>query len=104
MNMMNRIFWKNRRRKLILAALLVLLVSLVVVAGVVAQTGGGFDLTWHVVGSSGGKMAGSGFVLNGTAGQVAVSSSTGSGDTLLHGFWQKILWQIQVYLPVTLKN
>jgi hypothetical protein len=65
-----------------------------------AQTGGGYDLTWNtfdaggIVGSSGGS-----FGLNGTIGQSDASTAlTGSGYSLVGGFWPGIL-PFDVYLP-----
>jgi large exoprotein involved in heme utilization and adhesion len=103
MNMMNRIIHKPKRI-ILLALLTVLLLSLVLVAAAAAQTGSGFDLSWHVVGSGGGRMTGGAYQLDGTLGQVAVAQASGSGDTLFHGFWQDFLHLIRSFLPMTMKH
>lgn len=94
----------KRKQATLLTLVLALWVSLIVVAVTAAQTGSGFDLTWHVVGSGGGTMTGSGFELNGTVGQSAVSTASGSGDTVHQGFWQDFMALIRAFLPMTAKH
>ncbi len=56
---------------------------------VLAQTGGGYDLTWWTVDGGGGTVSGAGYTLMGTAGQPdAGAPLTGGGYTLTGGFWQ----------------
>jgi hypothetical protein len=54
-----------------------------------AQTGGGYDLTWNVVGGGGGKTRdGTGlYSLRGTIGQPAVGVMSGGSYALTGGFW-----------------
>jgi hypothetical protein len=99
----------NIRRTISLA--LALMAGLLVVSAVWAQTGGGYDLTWHTVDGGGGTVSGGGYTLMGTAGQPdAGAALTGSGYTLVGGFW----WprtggapppgQHDIYLPLVLRN
>jgi uncharacterized membrane protein len=70
---------------LVAGLLLLLAMSLVSVA--LAQTGGGYDLTWHTVDGGGGQVSGGGYTLTGTAGQHDTGAPSGGGYTLLGGFW-----------------
>jgi hypothetical protein len=99
---MNRII--PQHKNLLLAAVLVLAISLMVVVGVAAQTGFGFDLSWNVIAAGGGRSTLTGYELNGTIGQTAVSSSSGSGDVLAHGFWQDLIDMLYSMLPFTVKH
>jgi hypothetical protein len=58
-------------------------------SAVVAQTGGGYDLTWSSLGGSGGTAAstGGGYSLGGTIGQPDAGALRGGSYTLLGGFW-----------------
>ena len=70
-----------------------------------AQTGSGFDLTWNVIGGGGGsgESSGSGFSVLGTIGQTAISSSQGSGFSLEHGFWNRIMVPLKVFLTLIIR-
>ncbi len=72
------------------AILLSCLVVAIVLGGVaLAQTGGGYDLTWWTVDGGGGAVSGGGYALMGTAGQPDSGNPlTGGGYTLTGGFWQ----------------
>ena len=56
---------------------------------VFAQTGDGFDLTWHVMGGGGGgsPLTGSGFSMRSTIGQTAIGSSSDAPYETRHGYW-----------------
>jgi len=75
---------------------------------VLAQSGGGYDLTWSTV--DGGGMTfgtGAGYTLGGTAGQADAGILTGGGYTLAGGFWRggAVVGSVyEVYLPVVLHN
>lgn len=63
-------------------------VFLLLSAIVLAQSGGGYDLSWWTVDGGGGTVSGGGYALSGTAGQPdAGPSLTGSGYALYGGFW-----------------
>ena len=69
--------------------LLVPLAAALLASGVVlAQTGGGFDLSWSSVGGGVSSITGGGYTLSGAIGQADASSGlTGGVYTLVGGFW-----------------
>ena len=70
-------------RLLLLAILLSLLASVAL-----AQTGGGYDLTWSTVDGGGATWSeGGGYSLGGTVGQPDAGVLSGGGYTLAGGFW-----------------
>jgi len=89
--------------------LLLLVGSLLLSTGliVLAQSGGGYDLTWNTVDGGGGSSAGSGYTLNGTVGQPDAGMLAGGGYTLGGGFWMggaTVANIYKVYLPSILRN
>jgi len=72
-----RVFWP------LAMAVLLLLVGRVVLA----QTGGGFDLSWWTVDNGGGSLSGDGYTLLNTMGQPDAATLSGGGYTLYGGFW-----------------
>ncbi len=88
------------RKALLLVAVGVLLSA----SAVLAQTGGGFDLTWNTVDGGGGTSTGGSFSLTGTIGQPdAGAPLSGGGYTLVGGFWGEIRIPGPVYLPLILR-
>ena len=93
-----------------LAACLLLLAASVVLA----QSGGGYDLTWNTVDTGGVTfVSAGGYTLSGTAGQPDADAWTGGGYTLpkgpiavAGGFWHAPLGPgaTSVYLPIILSN
>jgi len=80
----------------------ILTVSLAGVA--VAQTGGGYDLTWSTVDGGGGSSSGGGYTLDGTIGQADAGTLSGGGYTLGGGFWAGVAAAIyNLFLPLVLK-
>lgn len=70
-----------------------------------AQTGSGYDLSWHTTDGGGDTLTGSGYSLSGTAGQPdAGATMTGSGYTLTGGFWPAASSSQSVYLPIVIKG
>ena len=71
-----------------------------------AQSGGGFDLSWNVVSGGGSPMASSGFQLNGTVGQPEVNAGlmTGGSHQVGPGFWYGTGGEHKIYLPLVLRN
>jgi hypothetical protein len=68
---------------------------------VVAQTGGGYDLTWSTIDGGGGSSAGGGYQLTGTLGQPdAGITLRGGGYSLSGGFWSGVSIESVVYLPL----
>jgi hypothetical protein len=84
---------------------LTLLVATIVGAGAaLAQTGGGYDLTWSTIDAGGGSSAGGGYQLTGTLGQPdAGATLSGGGYSLSGGFWGGVSTGGKVYLPLLLR-
>lgn len=83
----------KRQMTLLLLLVSVLMLSLGMVA--LAQSGGGYDLTWNSVDGGGCPSTGGGYTL------------TGGGYTLGGGFWKggaTVANVYQVYLPCVLRN
>jgi len=101
---MNGITRAARRGTLFLAACLLLILSSVALA----QSGGGYDLSWSTVDGGGYTFStGGNYSLGGTAGQPDAGLLSGGGDSLAGGFWgggapPGSLYR--VYLPVVLRN
>jgi hypothetical protein len=90
-------------KRLILIIPIVLL--FIIASAALAQSGGGYDLTWSTIDNGGGESSGSGYTLNGTIGQLdAGAALSGGGYTLVGGFWSGgAVSQYVVYLPLVLK-
>jgi len=83
--------------------LLALLVLLPAVA--LAQTGGGYDLTWSTIDGGGYTFSeGGGYSLGGTVGQPDAGVLSGGGYTLAGGFWAGGAARYGIYLPLVLRN
>jgi len=83
--------------------LLALLVLLPAVA--LAQTGGGYDLTWSTIDGGGYTFSeGGGYSLGGTVGQPDAGVLSGGGYTLAGGFWAGGAARYSIYLPLVVKN
>jgi len=91
-------------------ALLLLALCVLASAGAgkvaLAQSGGGFDLSWNVASNGGGAMASSSFQLNGTVGQPGVGAglATGGSYQVGPGFWYGVGGEHKIYLPLVLRN
>lgn len=92
------------RRKIGIALTIILLAALWLSAVGYAQTGGDWDLRWHVMGGAGSGMQGGRFALTSTLGQLIVASSAGGSDRIGHGFWYGVPPEYHGYLPLILKN
>jgi hypothetical protein len=68
-------------------SLVALAIAVVIAAPAAAQTGAGFDLTWHTVDAGGGTSSGGEFACSATVGQPDAGTFSGTGFTLLGGFW-----------------
>ena len=66
--------------------LVMLFATLYLPQKLLAQTGGGYDLTWNVVGGSE-ISTGNGYELRGVSGQASVNMLEGNGYTLGGGFF-----------------
>ena len=92
-------------RAVLTLGLLTALVLLSTVA--LAQTGGGYDLTWNTVDGGGHTFSiGGGYTLGGTVGQPDAGQLSGGAFTLGGGFWGggAEATPFAVYLPLTLRN
>ncbi len=75
---------------------------LVGIRPLLAQTGGGYDLTWSTIDGGGGTSTGGGYSLSGTIGQPdasAASALTGGDLTLTGGFWGTTLPACTSFVP-----
>ncbi len=81
---------------------LALLVAAILGAGAaLAQTGGGYDLTWSTIDGGGGNSAGGGYQLAGTLGQPDAGAALSGGVySLSGGFWGGASTGNRVYLPL----
>ncbi|MDH7487773.1 MAG: hypothetical protein QHJ81_16060 [Anaerolineae bacterium] len=87
--------------------LLIALLSLVASVAL-AQSGGGYDLTWNTVDGGGYTWStGGGYSLVGTVGQPDAGALSGGGYALVGGFWGGITGavgvQYRIYLPLVLR-
>jgi hypothetical protein len=94
-------------RKMIVLAVLVALTSWPALA-VLAQNGGGYDLTWSTIDGGGGVSTGSGYTLSGTAGQPDAGLLAGGNYTLAGGFWGGGVLlpgpEHTIYLPLVVRS
>ena len=84
--------WKN-------TSMIVLLVCLLSLSPALAQTGGGYDLTWSMICGGGGTSTGGLYMLTGTIGQPNVGSASGGIYELLGGFWPDVSGSTGMYHP-----
>ncbi len=88
---------------LLIAALLSLLASIAL-----AQSGGGYDLTWNTIDGGGTTFStGGGYSLGGTIGQPDAGTLSGGGYTLGGGFWgggEVPPPGYRIYLPLVVRN
>lgn len=90
------------RRATILLALAVLLLLASVA---LAQSGGGYDLTWNTVDAGGYTFStGGDYSLGGTIGQPDAGVLTEGDYTLGGGFWGGGAIGHRIYLPLVLRN
>ncbi len=85
--------------------LLPVAILLLVAVPALAQSGGGYDLSWWTVDGGGTTgAAGGGYTLGGTVGQPDAAVWSGGEYTLSGGFWGGVLVEYRVYLPLLLRN
>ena len=68
-----------------------------------AQTGGGYDLTWNTIDGGGGISSGGAYTLSGTIGQPDAGQLSGGVYTLNGGFWGGVLDLSRIFLPVIMR-
>jgi hypothetical protein len=82
---------------------LALAAFLLLASAALAQSGGGYDLSWNTVDSGGYTFsAGGDYTLGGTVGQPDAGLLIGRGYILGGGFWGGEAYRI--YLPLVLRN
>lgn len=87
----------------LLALSLLLLMLLASIAWAGSSDGTAVD--WQVLSSGGAPVTGGSVMLNGTLGQTAIGSSSGTGAAVGAGFWYGLGEGVyQLYLPVALRN
>ena len=95
------------RQKTILI-LLVTIVLLLPVTVALAQSGGGYDLSWSSVDGGGYTFSSGGaYILGGTVGQPDAGLLSGGNYTLGGGFWgggAAAAMEYEIYLPLVLRN
>ena len=70
-----------------------------------AQTGGGYDLSWNSVDGGGLTFAsGGGYELGATIGQADAQTMGGNGYALSGGFWAGIPPNYRAFVPIALKG
>ena len=77
----------NAQIKLKLRILLTVALLLLFTLPVLAQSGGGYDLSWSTTDGGGGSSVGGIFDLRGAAGQPDAGVMSGGAFTLAGGFW-----------------
>jgi len=96
------------------AATLLALATLLLLASValrqaqdvaLAQSGGGYDLTWNTVDSGGATFSSGGnYSLGGAIGQPDAGVLSGGDYTLACGFWGSGAVEYNIYLPLILRT
>ena len=82
---MNKISFQ--RIRLIHADLLIVMIVLLSSSVTLAQSGGGYDLSWYTIDGGGGMSTGGDYVLSGTMGQPDAGMMAGGDYELTGGFW-----------------
>jgi len=98
----------KHRARIVLALAIPILLALFVASGarpVVAQSGGGYDLTWNVIAGGGATFStGGAYSLGGTIGQADANTTTMTGGSysLQGGFWVDFLGN-RLQLPLIVR-
>ena len=93
---------KRHTALLVLAAFL-MLAPAALVSVTAAQSGSGYDLSWHTL-DGGGLSAGGGYSLAGALGQADAGRLAGGDYSLSGGFLAGAVNLRAVYLPLVLRN
>lgn len=91
--------------KTCIGAVCALSLTLLSVSPGLAQTGGGYDLTWNSV--DGGAVtfaAGNGYELGAAIGQPDAQTMGGNGYALRGGFWGGVPPDYRAFVPVALRG
>ena len=90
------------RRKAFTFVLALVLVTVAI--GSLALAGGGYDVSWHVIGGGGGTSRGGRYALDATIGQPVAATSGGGAYRLCVGFWCGNVPGWRLYLPDMLRG
>ena len=91
------------RRGVLLIAVSSIFLAFVVSA--LAQSNGGYDLTWNTIDGGGATFStGGGYELGGTVGQSDAGTLSTNGYTLTGGFWSGAVLEHKIYLPLVIRN
>jgi hypothetical protein len=78
---------------------------LLLASGVLAQSGGPYDLSWNTQDSGGYTFSvGGPYSLGGTIGQADAGLMLGGGYSLAGGFWGRGMEPSKFYLPIVFRN
>ncbi len=89
----------------VFAAACAIALSLIAASPGLAQTGGGYDLSWNSVDGGGLTFAsGGGYELGATIGQADAQTMGGNGYALSGGFWAGIPPNYRAFVPIALKG
>ena len=94
-------------RKALLIGSVIAGLALVLLGGyALAQTGGGFDLSWNVTAGGGGDASGGVYSVSGTAGQPAIAMVSGGAYELCAGFWcaSSATGPPKLFLPIVVRS
>jgi hypothetical protein len=96
---------RTRTRHLFRCAALVGITLLLAASAALAQSGGGYDLTWSTIDGGGGASSGGSYDLRGTIGQWDAGAMAGGDYTLEGGFWvgSPAGMGYGLYLPLVVK-
>jgi hypothetical protein len=74
-------------------------------ATALAQTGGGYDLTWNTIDGGGGVSLSGGYMVSGAIGQPEAGEVFGGGYRLQGGFWDGAAVEdpYAFYLPLIMR-
>lgn len=69
-----------------------------------AQTGGGYDLTWNSIDGGGATFSsGGGYSLGATIGQADAGAASGGGYALNGGFWAGVPPNYNAFVPIAFR-
>jgi hypothetical protein len=93
-----------KRYRNLIAVIVLLLVLSIGASLALAQSGGGYDLTWNTVDGGGAMFStGGSYSLGGTIGQADAGEVSGGAYTLAGGFWSGVAVLFGIYLPLIMK-
>jgi hypothetical protein len=92
--------WLRRIQHKLLAICFLLFLA----AGMVLAAPTAGEIEWSFLGGSGGRVASSGYVLEGTLGQPVVGQASSQSSALCAGFWCGVQHEHTLYLPLIVRE